>query len=168
MRLNNFFQASIVGTAAFTVTMLAYPPETALSQDHDTVTRPAPKPATIPLPIDSSGKVLNRISDKTEQLNQAVKDIKEGNKGIIQETNKTDKLVDKMERIISNPPAVASDPPDTVTVIETIPVIVRDSSLDGKTWWGRFFATNKRLLKQCNLHKWLKHKHPIVSFRRKQ
>jgi len=46
--------------------------------------------------------------------------------------------------------------PDTVETFVQVPT--RDTSLDHKTWWGRAIETNRRLLKQCKLHRVFKKK----------
>lgn len=133
----------MVGVAAFFVVLFAYPPERALSQGKDTITKPEPFKPVLPLPIDSSVQVLDRISDKTEELNQAVKAIKENTQGIIHETQKTDKLADKLEKIVATPaPVYISEQPDTI--VKEVHVSIIDSAMEGKTWFGQLFVHMKR------------------------
>lgn len=136
--------------------MLAFPPGTVHSQDSDTI-RPSQSVKPIPIPDTAkptqAGPILEQIAEKKEELKSNVKSMRE-------ESKENFKRVDNLERLVDKLPGSSKEVPPVVIVVKDtkkvfvppVRIIVRDTSLDGKTWWGAFFATNKRLMKECKLH----------------
>lgn len=118
------------------------------------VSKPQPKAGGQPFVYRDSVKA------KTDTIQLDASDLHEAldsNKQVIAEIRQVVKELSRKKRTHQTK-VVRSDTvihfinpnPDTITVCIQVPT--RDTSLDHKTWWGRFFAMNRKLLKQCKMH----------------
>ena len=117
------------------------------------------------LPLDTPRKVpiydtieladrMDSLYKKTVLLNEKTGEARQGSADLERDTRRLLQQVSKA-RDTALPSVIVLLATDTVYKPQK-PILVRDTSLDKRTWFGKFFATNKRLMKDCKLRQKLR------------